>query len=143
MGQAVRKGKGGQGVLVLLIDTSAWIEFFKGTEKGAKVRKEIEENTCYVTSESMAEVARWCFESKADVDKRFEEINGLTSSVLYMGRKTERRAGELAVSVNKGRKKRIGLMDCTIAAVAEENDLTVLTADSDFLELGAKAKVIR
>jgi len=128
---------------MFLVDTSAWIEFFRGTEKGKVVRTEITANRCFVTSESMAEIAKWCFQNSQDTEEKFAEVKGMTESVLYMGRRTEKRAGELCVKVNAGRKRKVGLVDCMIAAINEENGLTVLTLDSDFSEIGVKAKIIR
>ena len=128
---------------MLLVDTSVWVELPKGTDKGAKAREEMRGKALYVASESMAELARWSLENGVDVDDKLREVVSVVQSVLYMGRKTEKRAGELCVKVNKGRKKKVGLIDCIIAAIGEENGLTVLTLDSDFSELGIKAKIIR
>lgn len=127
---------------MLLVDTSAWIEAAKGTERSAAIKKEMSENRCYVTSESMAEVAKWCYENNVDVETIFEEIEKIIHSVLYMDRKMEKRAGEMRARAGKSRKN-IGLVDCMIAAVAEENGLTMLTLDRHFLDLGVKTKLIR
>lgn len=48
---------------MIVFDTSAWVEFFKGTEKGARVKKVLEKEEVYTSAISFAEITKWCVEN--------------------------------------------------------------------------------
>ena len=50
----------------LVLDSSAWIEYFTGTPKGAKVRDLLKNNEIYTSSISLAEISSKFKRSKKD-----------------------------------------------------------------------------
>lgn len=129
-----------------IIDTSVWIEIFLDTDKGKKSAQMIKEQTSIFTGNiTIAEISKWCYLNNIKFDEILERIEK-TSLILYTTRLSEQRAGQLCVQVNKklsNKEKTVGLIDCIIAAIAEENDLTVLTKDRHFLKFeGVKKEII-
>ena len=119
----------------MLFDSSAWIEFFKETEKAKRVEEVLksEENyTCIVT---IAEVVNWCL--KNDLENKIYEyaegiING--STILDLNMQIVTVAGKL----NYERKKTVknwGMIDSLILAASQIYNLKVLTKDSQFKDL--------
>lgn len=118
-----------------LLDTSAWIEMIVGTDSGKKIKETIRGIQIFTPSVTIAEVSKWCYKQGSNSKKTIEDIEKSSIQILYTTRSSEQRAGQLCVEVNKKnlKEKQVGLIDCIIAAIAEENDLTVLTKDKHFL----------
>ncbi|MBI4044837.1 MAG: PIN domain-containing protein [Candidatus Diapherotrites archaeon] len=117
-----------------LVDTSVWIEIFQETPKGKQVVIKLFNVSLFTASASIAEISKWCHLNKIDVAQKISRIE-ISSEIVHTTRFSEELAGELWVQVNKstGKKvKQVGLIDCIIAAIAEENGLTVLTKDKHF-----------
>ncbi len=117
-----------------LIDTSVWVEIFLGSPLGKRAKGIMEKNECFAPDITLAEVGKWC------ILNNFEpgQIEGLMGrschGIISTSKRGFLRAGALWNSVNAlGKKGRlVGLIDCIIAATAEENNLIVLTKDRHF-----------
>ncbi|MDO8749102.1 MAG: PIN domain-containing protein [Candidatus Omnitrophota bacterium] len=115
---------------LVLIDTSAWIEYLKKTSH--PITKEIE-------SALLLNVAATCQLVLAELiqgvrsEKETELISDLASVVKILNESdsTWQQAGFLA---NKLRKqgKTISLIDCYLAVLAKENKAVILTLDKHF-----------
>ncbi len=118
-----------------LIGTSIWVEIFLGSPLGKKAKSIMEKNECFAPDITLAEVSKWC------ILNNFEpgQIEGLMElschGIISTSKKGFLRAGALWNSVNTSRKKGrlVGLIDCIIAATAEENNLVVFTKDRHFM----------
>lgn len=119
----------------MLLDSSAWIEFFKGTEKSKRVEQALksEENyTCIVT---IAEVLNWCLKNNLEI-KISEYAEGIVngSIILDLNMQTVLAAGKL----NYERKKITkdwGMIDSLILSTALFYNLKILTKDLQFKDL--------
>ena len=119
----------------MLFDTSAWIEYFQGTQSGRKVRQFLTVGENFTSIASFAEVINWCFRSGLR-NKSDSYINGMKkgSEVLELDEKTITLAGRL----NYERKKVVknwGMMDSFILATSLIYDLRMLTKDLQFKDL--------
>jgi len=113
-----------------LIDSWAWIEYFRGTEAGARAREWIEgSEKAVISTINVAEVYRWILlsydEAVAEEKRRVMKKRCFTVPV------TEAIAVEAAkIRMEKG----FGLGDAIILATARQEDARILTGDSDFRE---------
>ncbi len=123
--------------MVMLFDSSAWIEFFSGTESSKRVEEVLksEENyTCIVT---IAEVANWCLKNNLE-NKILAYVQGIVngSTILDLNIQIVTAAGRL----NYERKKTIknwGMMDSIILSTSLFYDLKILTKDPQFNDLSS------
>jgi len=119
----------------MLFDTSAWIEFFQGTEKGKKVREilDLEEN--FTSIVTFAEITFWCLKNNQE-NKIMPYLEGIKkgSKVIDLEEIIVINAGKL----NYERKKVVknwGLMDSFLLSTALLFGLKILTKDSHFRNL--------
>jgi predicted nucleic acid-binding protein len=117
----------------VIVDTSVWVEFLRsGRGKNSAIVKYLigtaQAMTCgMVLAELLAGVR-----SIEDRRQLREALTGL--DYLEMREQTWRLAGELAADLRaKGRT--VPMSDLTIAALAIEHGLSILTADSHFLNV--------
>lgn len=119
----------------MLLDTSAWIEFFQGTEKGKKVREFFGKEENFTSVVTFAEVINWCLRNKLESKtspyiraiKKGSEIINLDETIIIL-------AGRL----NYERKmvvKKWGMIDSFILATSLLYDLKILTKDLQFKDL--------
>jgi predicted nucleic acid-binding protein len=119
----------------MLLDTYAWIEFFRGTDSGKNVREILRTEICCTSIISIAEVVEWCL--KNNLNARIGEyVKGVTrgSVVLDLDEQIAMAAGK----INYERKKKIkgwGMVDSFILATGASYNLNILTGDSHFKDL--------
>ena len=118
--------------MVILFDTSAWIEFFEGTDKSKAVEEIIKNVENYTSEITFAEIVNWCFKNQIE-DKVVEYIGGIKkgSKILKLDEAIIISAGKL----NFERKKIVknwGMVDSLILATSLLYDLKILTKDSHF-----------
>ncbi len=119
----------------MLLDTSAWIEFFQGTEKGKHVEEIIKNEDNFTANIIFAELIEWCMKNKKEDEIR-DYIEGIKkgSQIIDLGEDIITLAGKL----NHERKKAIknwGMMDSFILAAAQIYNLKILTKDNHFRDL--------
>lgn len=114
-----------------VIDSYAWIEYFRGTESGKRARRFVEGETSATSAVSLAEMKEKYLREKW---RTFEEdIAFITSrtSIASVDRETALLAGEL----NHERKETIrnwGMADSIILATARIASAKVVTGDRHF-----------
>ena len=119
----------------MLFDTSAWIEFFQGTEKGKKVEEFLKSEKNFTNVVTFAEVINWCLRN--DLENKINSyIEGIKkgSEMLDFDETIITLVGRL----NYERKKVVknwGMMDSFILATSLLYDLKILTRDSQFKDL--------
>lgn len=107
-----------------------------GTPRGSRVLEIIEGSPCYTPSITFAEISRWCHSNSRPVLEIMEKIENMSDGVIMDSRVSEIAAGKLCFESNKkisGKGREIGLIDCLIASIAEENSLAVITKDRHFM----------
>lgn len=118
----------------MLVDTSAWIEYFKGTEKGERIPLLLDQGkalfTCPLT---LAELSHWCHRNRQDPSPFLKKVGAL-STLLELGSDVLVESGRLYHEERK-RSPKIGMIDCIIYATARAHRLALLTADRDFRNL--------
>lgn len=116
-----------------LVDTSVWVEFFRGKKIAIKKRLEkfLDENRAVVTGIILAELLTGIGNEK---DQRFLEECFLGLPYLEATREIFATAGKMGATL---RKKGITMpvSDLLIAALARVHSLTVLTLDNHFQTL--------
>jgi|YelNatPaOPRAMG01_1025707.scaffolds.fasta_scaffold02674_5 predicted nucleic acid-binding protein len=119
----------------MLLDTYAWVEFFIGSKSGKRVLRVIQENRCFTSIISLAEIVDWCLKNGLkEKAKKYVEIIERTSTILNITKEIAILAGE----INQERKKKVkgwGMIDSMILATATFYKLKVLTGDSHFKDI--------
>jgi len=118
--------------MVVLFDTSAWIEFFDGTDKSRLVEDTIKTKEIFTTEITYAEIVTWCLRNKLEHKIR-DYIEGIKkgSKILELNEAIIISAGKL----NYERKKVVknwGMIDSLILSTALFYGLKILTKDSHF-----------
>ncbi|HLC86000.1 MAG TPA: PIN domain-containing protein [Candidatus Nanoarchaeia archaeon] len=116
-----------------LLDTSAWVEYFKATQKGTKIKKLIENSVVYTSAISLAELPKWIKENNLDLDWAIDQVK-VNSTILSTDESLFIDSGKNYVDLRKLNKK-IGLIDTIIYTTAILNHLDLMTTDSDFINL--------
>jgi predicted nucleic acid-binding protein len=118
---------------VILVDASAWIEFFLGKDKCPKVERAIESKEACTSMITFAEIVNWCQKNNKNAVERIDIVkNG--SEIINLNEGIIMAAGK----INYERKKTIpkwGMIDSLILATAQMYDLRILTKDRDFRNL--------
>ena len=118
----------------MLLDTSCWVEYFKGTEKGKKIKELMDkQEVLYTCPLTIAEISVWCRKNNKFPQDFIRSIKNL-SIMLDMGEDVMSESGRIYHEAMKKNGK-IGLIDCIIYATAQVHGLVLLTKDEDFKEL--------
>ena len=119
----------------MLLDTSAWVEFFQGTERSKKVESVLKTEENFTSIVSIAEIVNWCLRNDIrDLITVYTEGIKKGSRILGLSEAASSAAGEL----NFDRKKTVknwGMLDSFIVATSLLYDLRILTKDSQFKDL--------
>lgn len=121
--------------MVVLLDTSAWIEFFQGTEKGRHIENALKSEETFTSIVTLAEVTNWCL--KNNIGSKIKEyLEGIQKGSLILA--LNETIATAAGGINYERKRLVknwGMMDSFIVATASLYNLRVLTTDSQFAGL--------
>jgi len=117
----------------MLLDTSAWIEFFIGSEKGKRVKEVLYKDDCYTSIATFAEVTNWALKEKIKVEPLINAVKHL-SNIIELDGDIMIFAGKLNFERKKLSKK-WGMLDSFILATASIYELRILTGDNDFRDL--------
>ncbi len=113
----------------MLLDTSSWVEYFLGTEKGKKV-KEIIKKEASASVITLGELVNWCLRNNKN-HEQYVELVQLGSAILPVDKTTSVLAGR----INHERKKSLknwGVMDSIILATSMIYDLKLVRTDHHF-----------
>lgn len=118
---------------MILLDTSAWIEYLNSTELGNKIKdlfyQKIGIYTCQLT---IAEISVWCYKNNENPDKYLDKIKKL-SSILEISEDILVASGRTYWEERKNGK--LGLIDSIIYTTARFHGLVLWTKDGDFKKL--------
>ena len=115
-----------------IIDASAWVEYFDGTELGRKVKEIVENsnNDIHTTIITIAEVASHFTRRGYDFHEAKRVMISL-STIDYFTVDTAEETGILYAHLRKEREK-ISLADIFVLVNAQKINAKVLTKDKDF-----------
>ena len=112
--------------LMRLLDSFAWIEYFMGSKRGAKVRDYVEGNEpLYTPSVCLTEIKSRYMRDKKDPATRIELIVERSFIVPL-----DKEIALLAADVKQ--KHKLHTIDAIIYATAQRRDLTLVTGDQHF-----------
>lgn len=117
----------------MLLDTSAWIEFFIKSPQGEKVKEYLKNENCYTNMTSLAEISNWASKQNKNPEELIIFVKTLTQ-LVELSETISSKAGEL----NFQRKKvesNWGMLDSFILATAQIYNLNILTKDRHFKDL--------
>lgn len=115
-----------------ILDSSAWIEYFGGTEKGRKISNELAKNTpsILITGVIVSEVLMKFLRDGMPVEHAFAAMQSMTRLVPFDFNIATKTA-HLYVDQRK-RQPKLSLIDAHVAAVAKAENATLFTTDHDF-----------
>lgn len=117
----------------MLLDTSAWIEYFLATEKGDNVKEILKNEDAFTSVITTGELVNWRLKNNLPYEKYLKEIK-LYSRMIELNEKIAILAGQL----NFERKKLIknwGMADSIVLSTSIIYDLRIITKDSHFKNL--------
>ena len=114
--------------MTVLIDSWAWIEYFKGSEAGEKARKYIEEKEkAIISTINIAEVYRWILRFYDEKNAQ-EKVNAMKERCFIVP--VDEEIAIMAAKIKHTEK--FGLGDAIIYATAKKENAFLLTGDNDF-----------
>lgn len=115
-----------------IIDTYAWVEYFKGTAIGRRIKDIIESDENITPTIVLAELKKkftdW---NRTDFDEKLLFIRS-NSEVIPLNEDVAILSGEIRATINI---ENIGLVDCILIAMSRIYGLKVLTGDPHFQDL--------
>ena len=119
----------------MILDTSAWVELFKGTEKSRAVAELLESGQCATSIITLSEITSWCLKNNLN-GKADKYISAIGKHTIVLG--IDAHIAVIAGKLNYERKKRAiswGIADSIIAATSMVYGMKILTKDSAFRDL--------
>ena len=115
-----------------VIDTFAWIEYFRGTDFGAKVKEiiEAEENEIFISIITVAEVVSILKRGNMDVDNGYKVIMNL-AGIYKINEEFTKEVGILHAETRK-EVKDFGLADAFVLLTARKLGAKIVTGDPHF-----------
>ncbi len=117
----------------MLLDTSAWVEFFIGSKKGARVKEVLSSDICYSSIVTLAELTNWSLRERQETKHLVDTVKEL-SNVIGMDDDISILAGRLNFERKKSNRK-WGMLDSFVLASGAIYGLDILTNDSDFRDV--------
>ena len=113
--------------MTVLVDSWAWIEYFKGSSFGIKAKEIIERgDKLLLATINVSEIYHFLLKNKPDDAEKLLSFAASSSFVIVLDSSLAKRAAKIKYD------KKIGLADAIVIATAEENNATILTGDDDF-----------
>ncbi|MDO8554080.1 MAG: PIN domain-containing protein [Candidatus Micrarchaeota archaeon] len=120
----------------MLLDTSAWIEYFEASEKGNEISAlMLSGYTLYSCPLTIAEISSWCHRNNKEPLTFLKKINEL-SIIVELNEDILLRSGKIHFELRNSKtekiESKISLIDCIIYETAHVHGLELLTKDNDF-----------
>lgn len=117
----------------IVLDASAWLEYFFGTEKGMKVRAHLAKAGSFVpiTGVTVAEVCKRYIREGKSTEPALTALKAITTLVSFdyaLGLET----ANIAVQQRKQHPK-FSTADAHVVALARKHRAKIITCDTDFL----------
>lgn len=115
------------------MDTSAWIEYLAGTQKGVLIRSQIEKNTIFVTGMIVTELCAKFLREEKPVEIAVDALRS-NAILAQLDFELAYRTAQIYHQQRK-QKPKFGIVDAQIVATARAHQAKILTCDTDFLGL--------
>lgn len=115
----------------LLFDTSAWIEYLDGSEKGMRVRDYFAHSYPLVTGMIAAELFSVFVRKEKPVEIAVNAVR-TTAELVPINFEVAHRTAHIYQHQRK-KKPKFGIIDAHIVAAAKINGARIVTCDTDFL----------
>ncbi len=119
----------------ILLDTSAWVEYFNGTERGMRVREHLAKANTFpiITGMIAAEVCSKFAREQKPVDAALMALRS-TAMLVPFDFEVAHRTAHIYLQQRK-KKPKFGIVDAHIVATAKINNAKIITCDFDFAGL--------
>ena len=117
-----------------VIDSYAWIEYFKGTSSGEKAREFVEKGSAATSAITLAELQEKYLREKWDSFEEDLKFITTKTAVIQLDRPISLLAGMINYQ-NKKQKKGWGMADSIVLATARISSAIVVTGDLHFEHL--------
>ncbi|MBI2452027.1 PIN domain-containing protein [Candidatus Pacearchaeota archaeon] len=118
-----------------VIDSYAWVEYFRGSEKGAKAKEFIESGKAATSSVTIAELSEKYERESKEFEEDFNFII-LQTKIVNLDMGLARKSGKINFE-NKKIIKNWGMADSIILAAANLFGARVVTGDEHFRNLNS------
>jgi predicted nucleic acid-binding protein len=131
-----------------VIDAYAWIEYFRGSKHGEKVKRYVETENAATPTVVIAELSRkLLMETKrgaetAEGRKAKLDFIGTSTIIVDLSRDIAELSGEIDVE-RKNKMKNWGLADSMILVTARKSNAKVVTGDKHFVDLKNEVVMIK
>ena len=118
----------------LLIDTSGWVEYLRGTPMGQRIASQIEESKAVTLNIVMAELSYHLhchLKNEDEIDRQLDRDRYL-SRIETISEEEARLAGTIKANLEKMEKRNGSYTDCIQMAVARLRGAKVLSKDGIF-----------
>lgn len=116
--------------MAVLVDSWAWIEYFKGSDLAAQAKEIIESSQKILLSTiNASEIYHFLLKNKAAEAEELIKFALDSSFVIPIDSSIALKAARIKHD------RKIGLADCIVLATAEENNAEILTGDDDFKDM--------
>ncbi|MBI4044389.1 MAG: DUF4411 family protein [Candidatus Diapherotrites archaeon] len=115
-----------------VLDSHAWVEYFRGTFAGEKVKQIIENGTCFTPTIAIAEISAKYAKENYGFWKNDLQFILENSTPIQLTTEIAETAGRLKNAVRKKYKNNFGLADAVILATARTIKSVVVTGDHHF-----------
>ena len=113
--------------MTVLVDSWAWIEYFKGSSAGEKAKEVIESGRQLLLSTiNVSEIYLFLLRNRSSEAEKLMKFALDSSFVISLETSTSLKAAKTKYE------HKIGLADAIVIATAEENKAEILTGDDDF-----------
>lgn len=115
-----------------VIDSYAWIEYFKGSEQGkqAKAIIDVSENEIFTSIVTIAEVSSILQKESKNVEEKYTDILNL-SKIYFINSEFAKEAGILHAKIRK-KIKDFGMADTIVLLTARKLAAKIVTGDPHF-----------
>ena len=115
-----------------IVDAWAWIEYFRGTEYGAKLNDILEDPTTdiYTCAITIAEIISKTARDGRDVEAAYDMLLS-NSQIIKLDEKISKQAGLIHFKMRKTSKD-FGIADAFILAAANKLEAKIITGDPHF-----------
>ena len=115
-----------------VVDTYAWIEYFRGSNFGRAIKEEIEQNDNLTPTIVIAEISKVFTDlGRKDLEEKLDFIRS-KSNVVDLDEATAISAGCIRSTMSHSG---MGIVGCILLAVARSYSVKVLTGDKHFKNL--------
>ena len=115
-----------------IVDAWAWIEYFRGTEYGAKLNDILEDPTTdiYTCAITVAEIISKTSRENRDVEAAYDMLLS-NSQIMKLDEKISKQAGLIHFKMRQTSKD-FGIADAFILAAANKLEAKIITGDPHF-----------